>query len=235
MQRYFVKAKHEDFLELELSDVHHIKNVMRYKEGDKIECVYNEAVYHCEIINPNSNKVKILSVEESTYEEKYPLTIAVGLVKEQKFDLIIQKLTELGVKEIIPVKMERSIVKLGEEKITKKQERWQKIAKEAAEQSKRTTIPQIYNPISFNELSNLSYDKKFVCSTKECEKLNYNYLQQIKECATMIFVIGPEGGITEKEEDLLLASGYSPISFGNQIMRVETSTIYVASIIQFMK
>lgn len=235
MQRYFVKAKHEDFLELELSDVHHIKNVMRYKEGDKIECVYNETVYHCEIINPNSNKVKILSVEESTYEEKYPLTIAVGLVKEQKFDLIIQKLTELGVKEIIPVKMERSIVKLGEEKITKKQERWQKIAKEAAEQSKRTTIPQIYNPISINELSNLSYDKKFVCSTKECEKLNYNYLQQIKECATMIFVIGPEGGITEKEEDLLLASGYSPISFGNQIMRVETSTIYVASIIQFMK
>lgn len=181
MQRYFVKAKHEDFLELELSDVHHIKNVMRYKEGDKIECVYNEAVYHCEIINPNSNKVKILSVEESTYEEKYPLTIAVGLVKEQKFDLIIQKLTELGVKEIIPVKMERSIVKLGEEKITKKQERWQKIAKEAAEQSKRTTIPQIYNPISFNELSNLSYDKKFVCSTKECEKLNYNYLQQKKK------------------------------------------------------
>lgn len=235
MQRYFVKEKQGNFLILENSDVHHIKNVMRYKEGDKIECVYEENLYHCEIINPGSNQVQIISSEENTSTEKYPLTIAVGLVKEQKFDLIIQKLTELGVKEIIPLKMERNVVKLGEEKIQKKQERWQKIAKEAAEQSKRTTIPKIYTPISINELSQLSYDNKFVCSTKRCEKLNYNYLQNLKECATMIFVIGPEGGITEKEEEVLLSSGYSPISFGEQIMRVETATIYVASIVQFMK
>ena len=235
MQRYFVKEKEGKFLTLENSDVHHIKNVMRYKEGAKIECVYKEQVYHCEIINPNSNRVKIISLRENTSVEKYSLTIAVGLVKEQKFDLIIQKLTELGVKEIIPLKMERSIVKLEREKVIKKQERWQKIAKEAAEQSKRNTIPTIYSPISINELSKLSYDNQFVCSTKRCEKLSYNYLQNLKEYATMIFVIGPEGGITEKEEEVLLSSGYSPISFGDQIMRVETATIYVASVLQFMK
>ena len=108
MQRYFVKEKQGNFLILENSDVHHIKNVMRYKEGDKIECVYEENLYHCEIINPGSNQVQIISSEENTSIEKYSLTIAVGLVKEQKFDLIIQKLTELGVKEIIPLKMERS-------------------------------------------------------------------------------------------------------------------------------
>lgn len=235
MQRYFVKKKQEAFLELELSDVHHIKNVMRYQKGEKIECIYQQQGYLCEIIDPSSNQVKIISTLENTSLEKCSLTIAVGLVKEQKFDLIIQKLTELGVKEIIPIKMERSIVKLGEEKITKKLERWQKIAKEAAEQSKRTTIPTIYSPLSINELSRLSYDKKFVCSTKKCEKLNVNYLQNLKEYATMIFVIGPEGGITEKEEEVLLSSGYAPISFGEQIMRVETATIYVASVVQFMK
>ena len=233
MQRYFVSTKEENYLILESSDIHHIKNVMRKKTGDKIECIYNKNLYICEIEDLNDTKVKIIEEHEYKNESLFDVTIAIALVKEQKMDLILQKLTELGISKIIPVSMERSIVKLDDKKFIKKKERWEKICKEAAEQSKRNTIPEITNIHTIKQLNNLSYDKKFICSTKIKENLVNNYLQTKDECATMIFVIGPEGGIAPKEEDLLESFGYIPVTLGNNIMRVETAAIYIASIINF--
>ena len=89
------------------------------------------------------------------------------MVKEQKFDLILQKLTELGVKEIIPLIMERSIVKLDNSKINKKLERWNLICKEASEQSKRNIVPKVMAPMTIKELVKLDYDKKLICSVKQ--------------------------------------------------------------------
>ena len=148
-------------------------------------------------------------------------------------DLILQKLTELGISKIIPVAMERSIVKLDDKKFAKKKERWIKICKEAAEQSKRNSIPKIADIHTIKQLENLSYNQKFICSTRNPENLVNNYLQNKETCATMIFVIGPEGGISPREEDLLETYGYIPITLGNRIMRVETAAIYIASIINF--
>ena len=233
MQRYFVSTKEENYLILESSDIHHIKNVMRNKVGDKIECIYNKNLYICEIEDLNDTKVKIIEEHEYKNKSLYDVTIAVALVKEQKMDLILQKLTELGISKIIPVSMERSIVKLDDKKFIKKKERWEKICKEAAEQSKRNTIPEITNIHTIKQLNNLEYDKKFICSTKIKENLVNNYLQTKGYCATMIFVIGPEGGIAPKEEDLLESFGYIPVTLGNNIMRVETAAIYIASIINF--
>lgn len=233
MQRYFVSSKENNYLILESSDIHHIKNVMRMNIGDKIECIYNKKIFICEIADLNSSKVKIIEELEYNNETLFNVTIAIALVKEQKMDLILQKLTELGISKIIPVSMERSIVKLDEKKFMKKKERWEKICKEAAEQSKRNTIPEITNIHTIKELNNLEYDQKFICSTKIKENLVNNYLQSKDECATMIFVIGPEGGIAPREEDLLESFGYIPITLGNRIMRVETAAIYIASIINF--
>lgn len=233
MQRYFTKEKEQDYLILESSDIHHIKNVMRNKVGDKIECIYNETLYICEIENLTSPKVKIIETNTKDNTYKYDTTIAIALVKEQKMDLILQKLTELGISKIIPVTMERSIVKLDEQKFIKKKERWQKICKEAAEQSKRNTIPEITNIHTIKQLENLPYDQKYICSTRNTKNLVNNYLQKQEDCAKMIFVIGPEGGISPREEDLLESYGYIPISLGNRIMRVETAAIYIASIINF--
>lgn len=234
MQRYFVLEKKEDYLALENSDLHHIKNVMRFQIGTKIECVFEKKLYICEIENLSSRWVHILSSVDTKSSSTSKVAVAVALVKEQKMDLILQKLTELAVDEIIPVKMERSIVKLEQEKLNKRMERWQKICKEAAEQSKRIDIPKISSPLRLSELSKLSYDKKFVCSTKNSQKINYKFLQPLNDYSK-IFVIGPEGGITDEEEKFLLSSDYSPVSLGNQIMRVETAAIYVASVLNFMK
>ena len=233
MQRYFTKEKENDYLILNKEDLHHIKNVMRNKIGDAIECIYDEKLYICKIEDLNINKVKIIEERKDNNELDIDITIAIALVKEQKMDLILQKLTELGVSKIIPVKMERSIIKLDEKKFNKKKERWQKICKEASEQSKRNKIPEITSIMTIKDLNQLTYDYKFICSTKSPNNLINPYLQNINKYAKIIFTIGPEGGISPKEEDFLINNGFTPISLGSRIMRVETAAIYVASIINF--
>ena len=231
MQRYFIKNK--DML-LEESDIRHIKKVMRMNINDKIEVVYNNKLHICEITSLEPFNIKVIEKLDEDKKTKIELTVAVALGKEQKMDLILQKLTELGVSRIIPVSMERSIVKLDKERFNKKKVRWESICKEASEQSKRTNIPIIEDIKSIKDLTKEDADLKLVASTKEKEKLLNYYLQSIEDCAKIIMVIGPEGGISDKEEDILVSNGYNRVSFGNLIFRVETATIYVASIINYI-
>lgn len=231
MQRYFIKNK--DML-LEESDIRHIKKVMRMNINDKIEVVYNNKLHICEITSLEPFNIKVIEELDEDKKTKIELTVAVALVKEQKMDLILQKLTELGVSKIIPVSMERSIVKLDKERFNKKKVRWESICKEASEQSKRTNIPIIEDIKSIKDLTKEDADLKLVASTKEKEKLLNYYLQSIEDCAKIIMVIGPEGGISDREEDILVSNGYNRVSFGNLIFRVETATIYVASIINYI-
>lgn len=231
MQRYFIKNK--DML-LEESDIRHIKKVMRMNINDKIEVVYNNKLHICKITSLEPFNIKVIEKLDEDKKTKIELTVAVALVKEQKMDLILQKLTELGVYRIIPVSMERSIVKLDKERFNKKKVRWESICKEASEQSKRTNIPIIEDIKSIKDLTKEDADLKLVASTKEKEKLLNYYLQSIEDCAKIIMVIGPEGGISDKEEDILVSNGYNRVSFGNLIFRVETATIYVASIINYI-
>ena len=232
MQRYFIKNK--DML-LEETDIRHIKKVMRMNINDKIEVVYNNKLHICEITSLEPFNIKVIEELDENKKTRIELTVAVALVKEQKMDLILQKLTELGVSRIIPVSMERSIVKLDKERFNKKKVRWESICKEASEQSKRTNIPIIEDIKSIKDLTKEDADLKLVASTKEKEKLLNYYLQSIEDCAKIIMVIGPEGGISDREEDILVSNGYNRVSFGNLIFRVETATIYVASIINYIQ
>lgn len=232
MQRYFAK-EYNDKIILNDSDVHHIKNVMRMKIGDLVEVVYDNKLYICRLegLEPLS-----LSIDKECASENklnLDITVAVALVKEQKMDLILQKLTELGVNTIIPVCMERSIVKLDELKFKKKKVRWEAICKEASEQSKRTNIPTILDMMSIKDLCKMDADCKLVASTKEKNKMFNCYLQNTFNYAKIIMVVGPEGGISDREETLLNDSGFESVSFGNLIFRVETAAIYAASIFNF--
>lgn len=231
MQRYFAKDKIDNFIILEDSDLHHIKNVMRMNVNDKIECVYDGKLYICGV--SFDNRFEILEEVQQENINSRNVTVCVGLVKEQKMDLILQKLTELGVNRIVPVMMERSIVKLDKERFKKKKVRWQTICKEASEQSKRLDIPEITDLMSLKELNSINGELKLVCSVREKENFINKCLQENNNCATIVFVIGPEGGISDREEDVLNSYGYKSISLGNLVLRVETACIYVASIIQY--
>ena len=232
MQRYFAKGKLADEFILHDSDMHHIKNVMRGKIDDKIEVIYNNITYVSRIksLDPLSLEVVDKIVEDK--EMMTNLTIAVSLVNEQKMDLILQKLTELGVSTIIPVKTERSIVKLDEKKALKKIARWQMICKEASEQSKRTTIPEVKEIMSIESLASVPNSLKLLCSLNSKTKPLQNYLK--KNMKEVLFVIGPEGGFTLKEEKYLLDNNFKPVTLGKRVMRVETATMYVASVINFI-
>ena len=231
MQRYFAKEKIDDIFVLYDSDIHHIKNVMRYQIDNLIEVVYNNKLYICKIKCLEPLNIKIFEERQEDRNSNVKLTVALALVNEQKMDLILQKLTELGVTKIIPIKTTRSIVKLDEKKEIKKITRWQMICKEASEQSKRTDIPIIENIKILKDLIPEKMDLKLLCSLKEKPISIKEYLTD--EIKNIMFVIGPEGGFTAEEESLLLNNGFNSVSLGKRVMRVETAAIYVASIINY--
>lgn len=232
MQRYFVKEKKNDKFILNESDIHHIKKVMRCLENDKIEVVYENTVYLCNIDNLEPLELSIIDTYGEDREANVNLTIAVSLVQEQKFDLILQKVTELGVNEIIPIKTERSIVKIDDSKQDKKQKRWETICKEASEQSHRTTIPKVDKIMSMKELVNNKRKLNLICSLNDTTRPLEDYLTN--EVEDILFVIGPEGGFAPKEEEFLMANGFKSTSLGKRVLRVETAAIYVASIINYV-
>ena len=232
MQRYFAKEKINDDFVLYETDLHHIKNVMRYKTDDEIEVIYKNIVHICKIKNIDPLLLEIVNKKNEDREMNVNLSIAVALVNEQKMDLILQKLTELGVSNIIPIKTERSIIKLDDKKETKKITRWQMICKEASEQSKRTEIPKVNAIMTLKDLLQIPISTKMICSLNEFTKPLDNYLT--KNTKDILFVIGPEGGFTSNEEKLLLDNNFLPVSLGKRVMRVETAAIYVASIINYI-
>lgn len=232
MQRYFAKEKENEKIYLYESDIYHIKKVMRNQIGDEIEVVFGEKVYICKIIKLDLLELEIINEHEEDKELNINLTVAVSLVSEQKFDLIIQKLTELGVSTIIPFKSERSIVKLDEHKIGKKLLRWQTICKEASEQSKRVTVPKITNIMTLKELSQNTANLKLICSLKSNPQFLDKYLN--KNTNSILFAIGPEGGFTSAEESYLIDNGFKSVSLGARVLRVETAAIYITSVINYI-
>ncbi len=201
------------------------------KDNDKIEVIYNNDLYICNVILNELPWVDIISKEEEKIEDK-EIILAIPLLKEQKMDLVLQKATELGVTKIIPVTMERSIVKLDDSKEVKKIDRWSKICKEASEQSKRNSIPVISNIMTLKELVK-EEGIKIVCSTIEKENNLKKFLTEHKNYDKIIIVVGPEGGISSKEEEYLVSEGFTRVSLGKRIMRVETVPIFILSALNY--
>ena len=233
MQRYFAREKHETTFRLNEDDLYHITVVMRMKPGDEIEVVYNQSVYLCCIENVNKEVVVRMKKEYQQEKERIPHVIfCIPFLKEQKMDYILQKATELGVSEIVPTVLNRSIIKLDDAKFQKKKVRWQKICKEASEQSMRNMIPVIRDRMTLSEVALLD-GVMIVCSTRKKEKSLKKLLQTVGDCDTLVIVVGPEGGLEEEEEKFLVDAGFSSVTLGNRILRVETVPLYVLSAINY--
>ena len=232
MQRYFVSNENNGFFYLNRDDSYHVIKVMRMRLGDSVEIVYDNKLYLSSIFSM-SNEVccKMEKLLEST-SNCLNVSIAQALVKEQKMDYILQKSCELGVKEIIPINTSRSVVKISNED-TKKIVRWNRILKEASEQSKRCDIPVLNKVLDVKDLINLDYKYKFLCSVNEKSKTIKTVLSNLSISDTIIFVIGPEGGFSLDEEELLCNAGFVPISLGSNVLRTETASSFIFSVLNY--
>ena len=222
------------------SDVNHIKNVLRMKESDEIKLSTGDGLLYTAVISEflaDRIVCRIIDCEGGSSELPAKIVLFQGLPKKDKMELIIQKAVELGVYEIVPVMMKRTIVKLEDnKKEQKKLERWRTISLTAAKQSGRAIVPEVSDFITFNE------------AVKRAEGLEYNLIpyenekgmdrareliKEVKDKKSIGIFIGPEGGISEDELEIAINAGAKPISLGNRILRTETAGLALVSVIAF--
>ena len=245
MPKFFVsnnQIKNDASIEITGTDLNHIKNVLRKNILDKLVICNKDSGqdYLCEITEIGEKiKCKIIDKIKVNTESNIFVSIYQVLPKADKMELIIQKSVELGVYDITPIEMKRCIVKIKENDKNKKIERWQKIAEVAAKQSGRNHIPVINNIININQIcKNIkSYDIVFVAYENEKENTLKEQLKILKEKEAVdlkiAVIIGPEGGIDEKEIETLKENGAKIITLGKRILRTETVALNVLSNIMY--
>ena len=232
MQRYFSNIVNNNEYLLSKDDSYHIKKVMRMNIGDKVEIVDNKCTYICEIISFDPVQARIINRLDENNENDKNIILVQSLVNETKMDLVLQKGTELGVNEFYPFKAVNSVNKEND-KSNKKIDRWQRIVKEASEQSKRNIIPKVNNIVDLKELCTLKADVKLLLTVNETTKNIKNILKEYKKYDTLIIVIGPEGGFSKVEEETLIKNGFISTSLGNRVLRTETASIVAISMINY--
>lgn len=231
MQRYFVKKLENKKVIFEETDIHHIKNVMRMKINDIVEVVYQNQLYKAKINLLEPLEVEIVEKEKNIQNNKPIITIIIPLLIETKMDYIFQKCTELGIDEFYIYEACRSKIRLDEEKYNKKVQRWSRICKEASEQSHRINIPTIKGLYKIKDLKNVE-GLNLVCSTNIAKNFK-NTLKNERNYDKINIVVGPEGGLDPKEEELLASFGYLRTSLGPTILRAETAPICVLSYLNY--
>jgi len=222
------------------SDAHHIKNVLRLKQGDKIGLFDGTGLnYETKIVTllPKSIEVSVIRSFLSTAESSVQITVAQALLKDRKMDSLVRQLTELGITRWIPFIAKRSVPRPDKKRLFTRTERWKKIAQEALKQCKRSCSPEIGTTVSFEEVLNLGKDNdlKIVFWEKESKPVNKELpASNLKPPEKIFILLGPEGGFTLKEVENAKASGFITASLGPRILRAETATIAACTLLQYL-
>lgn len=219
-------------------DVNHIKNVLRMEIGTKIYTTNSDShlKYLSEIISISSEEVICKIIEEiPSTELPINITLFQGLPKADKLEFIIEKATELGVSSIVPVEMRFSIAKIKNE--DQKNTRWNKIAESAAKQSKRNMIPKVEFTIDTKELLNrmADFDLVLVAYENESKQSLKDVLKDLEKdkIKNIAIIVGPEGGVDNKELEAFVSNGAKCVSLGKRILRTETAPITLLSMLVY--
>ena len=234
MQRYFA-LKESDINNVLLSeqDIFHIQKVMRNKVGDEIEIVVSNKSYLALITSINPLHLDILKEKDEDSELPINTRLFFPLTKMDKIELVIQKATELGIKEIYIYNSSRTIVKLDNEGFNKKLNRLNMIVKEASEQCHRLNIPVIKGVIPFKDIPNYNSELNLIAYELDAGKTNGLSNLLDKKYKDISYIVGPEGGFSKEEVDYLTSNDYQRVSLGKRILRCETAAIYLSTIISF--
>lgn len=233
MQRYFGEVIDNTAI-LSPEDEHHLLKVMRINKGEQIEVVDKSGLlYLCEIISFSPLTIKVDHLQKEDHELRCKLILVMALLKGEKMNLVLQKATEIGASEIILLETSRCISKINKEDKLNKLTRYSKILKEASEQSKRTSIPILNKVISMKDVSLLNGDIKLLAYEKADPSTQpiFDKLENCPNGSTIIVAVGPEGGYSLDEVSMFKQSGFDIISLGKRILRAETASIYILSLV----
>lgn len=241
MHHFFVTPQQisGDKIRIEGGDVNHMKNVLRMKLHEKAEISDGESrTYLCEV-EAYEEDVAILHILEEMEADTEPaskLYLFQGLPKSDKMELIVQKAVELGVYQVIPVAMKRSVVRLDDKKAAKKADRWNSIAESAAKQTGRSRIPEVTMPLSYNEALKMAEELDVTLLPYELAggmEVTREVIRQIKSGQSVGIFIGPEGGFEPEEVDAAVSMGAKVITLGRRILRTETAGLATLAVLMF--
>ncbi|CEK34755.1 16S rRNA (uracil(1498)-N(3))-methyltransferase [Paraclostridium sordellii] len=241
MDRFFVEKKNVNLENstciIEGEDVKHISKVLRCRVGEELEiCDNDNNEYICEITSIDKSEVQLNIIDKVDIKRESDLKIKVyqGLPKGPKMEMILQKLTEVGVDEIILVQTKRTVVKVEDKKEDKKIERWERIIYEAAKQSKRGKIPKLRGILSFKEaLSDMGKNDLNIAPYENERTKSIKQAIKGQDINNIGIFVGPEGGFEDTEIKDIEDIGGQSVSLGPRILRTETASLVASSIVLY--
>jgi 16S rRNA (uracil1498-N3)-methyltransferase len=221
------------------SDARHIKTVLRLKPGDKIGLFDGTGMeYRAEIIDfsPECITVSITDRFPSTSESPVRIIIAQGFLKEKKMDVLVRQLSELGVSKWIPFFAQRSVSRPDKKQISIRTQRWKKIAKESLKQCRRGRVMEIGDTVSYEEMLDLGepLDLKIVFWENEFQLVDAKLSKPNRQIHRIFAVLGPEGGLTNREIESARNRGFATVGLGPRILRAETATAAACVLMQYL-
>jgi 16S rRNA (uracil1498-N3)-methyltransferase len=225
-------------LTLQAEEARHLREVLRLKPGDEVYVFDGEGKeFRCEIEESRKDtaRLKVLAaIAPARPESPLKLTLAVALLKSDKFDLVVQKATELGAVRILPVMTKLADIRLRDESdAAKRVTRWQRIALEAAKQSGRALVPEVTQPISFPKLAQAAIDQTRVIFSEREGRSIQNLKDSSRDSPLAITaVVGSEGGWTEEELSVARTNNWVIVTLGGRILRAETAAITAMVLLQ---
>ena len=223
---------------LSADEARHLREVLRLKPGDEVYVFDGggrEVACAVREVRRDQTLLEILrEVEPARAESPFKLTLGLALLKGDKFDLVVQKATELGVSAIVPVETKLSDIKLRSDTDTEKRViRWQRIALEAAKQSGRAVVPPVFSPEPFEAFLLRDDQQRMVFSEREGQSL-MAVRKQFADVPAATVLVGPEGGLSDAEVSEAQQRGWTLITLGGRVLRAETAAITITALLQHM-
>jgi 16S rRNA (uracil1498-N3)-methyltransferase len=232
-RRFFVDSVQSGRAEIVGPDAHHLTRVLRVKPGQKFEISDNHSVYLAEVETARKDLVSFAVGERlAAPEPQVRTTLLAALIRFERFEWIVEKATELGVGHILPLETERTekgLRKAAEKRLV----RWNRIAREASEQSRRARLPEIQATVGLADALRIDADYRYVLEEAQGAPPIFSVVPASRRVGDSVaLLLGPEGGWTDRErEAIITGAGWSPVSLGHEILRAETAAIAGLAII----
>lgn len=208
---------------------HHARDVVRLNH-ETVRLVHNGKAWLGECCQKDGNFIATIEKEDPRVNESsIRVTLAMALIRKEKFELVLQKAAELGAVRVVPFESSRCIVHVKKEKAERQKQRWQDILREGAQQCKRNIIPEVTDVIPFSKLDSVKSEINAAAYENAYGKASF-LSDLVHPESSLTLVIGPEGGFSEAEVDTLKRMGYQSITLGSRILRAETAALYGLSI-----